>query len=68
MTNQESDEAQLLYMFSFDENYREKLLIALKDEPMGRSDIKIYKDLCQINGMNILDLTIFNLTNYFNTI
>lgn len=55
-------------MFAFDENYREKLLIALKDEPMGRSDIKTYKDLCQINGMNILDLTIFNLTNYFNTI
>ena len=55
-------------MFLYDENYREKHLIALKDEPMGKNDIKLYRQLCLINGLNILDLILFNLTNQLNTI
>jgi hypothetical protein len=31
-----------LYNFIFDENYREKHLILLKDEAIGRKDILLY--------------------------
>jgi hypothetical protein len=34
---------------------------------MGKNDIKLYRKLCSINGINILDLMLFNLTNQLNT-
>ena len=35
---------------------------------MGKSDIKIYRELCTINGLNILGLMLFNLANQLNTV
>jgi hypothetical protein len=34
---------------------------------MGKNDINLYRKLCLINGLNILDLMLFNLTNQLNT-
>lgn len=34
---------------------------------MGKNDIKLFYELCQINNLNIIDLILFNLTNKLNT-
>lgn len=34
---------------------------------MGKNDINLYRKLCSINGINILDLMLFNLANQLNT-
>lgn len=34
---------------------------------MGKSDIILYRQLCQTNNINILELILFTLTNRINT-
>lgn len=57
----------ILYKFLYEETFRKKILVDLREQPMTKPNSKILKLLCEKVGIDILELSIYNLVSRVNS-
>lgn len=57
----------ILYKFLYEETFRKKTLVDLREQPMTKPNSKILKLLCEKVGIDILELSIYNLVSRVNS-
>lgn len=35
---------------------------------MGKADIRVYREVCKVNGLDVMGLAVFSLANQLNTV
>jgi hypothetical protein len=56
-----------LYKFLYDEPFRKDMLVGLREQPMSKPNSKVLKSLCERAGVDILELSLYNLMSRANS-
>ena len=57
----------LLFKFYYDEGERKHLILELRQQPMTRNSVHIFKKLCYKLGIDIVDLSVYELISRVNS-